>query len=685
MTRDYNGRPRRSVDAPGIETLEDRKLLSSFFTGPTPIRPVQTRGGIYTFTINGPGLERIRQVGHGQVAVTLLGTTQASSLDISLTKQLPHKAVTPVRIASIKIISGQLGGITAANGAILEGPVTPIAGAVNTIQFQGLGPNASIDVGGSLGSLGVTGDVNLGPNGKVHVGGSLGQSLTVGGNLNVTGGLFSIDGDLTGSLNAGSINLTQGGRFVVGHDLTGSAQIAGTLSESTNGIFAVRHNLGGLNVGRSVTLDSSSQLAIGPDVPGGQIGDVTGSFSIGEALTVSNNAKIAVGRDVTGTFTVGGDLSLSNNGTVAIGRTLNALTVNGNLTAAPSGGEITVGGNLTNLTVNGAFVGKGRPSTVPDLMVGLNLASLNVLGGGANLGGIQNANIEIGKSLLGLNVPHGIFNSFITAGVSIDGGSNGAAGGNVGPDGVDAIYNSDIRAGLSINHLTIGGDVRSTWAVNPTTSTGYRTRIIAGETRDGNFISGGNIDNFQITGALIDSVVSASVAPNGGNGTLPATGYGTPPSTSTSTPGDVGNNTYDQPAGTITGNTVGTPIKYANYTELSYYNEKLTGVNYNPADPTIDDLILPGSINASFASVALPATSNGTQTNSSSSGTGGNNSGSTTTAPVPALSDPNAVLPLPTKSTVLGGVISTTHGDEADYAGIFAADTKGVFVGTLPS
>jgi hypothetical protein len=45
-------------------------------------------------------------------------------------------------------------------------------------------------------------------------------------------------------------------------------------------------------------------------------------------------------------------------------------------------------------------------------------------------------------------------------------------------------------------------------------------------------------------------------------------------------------------------------------------------------------------------------------------------------------------LPLPTKSTVLGGVISTSHGsnpDAYDFAGIFAADTRGVFVGTLPS
>ena len=650
MTRDISGRARRFTCARAIETLEDRQLLSSFFTGPTPIRNVQTRGGIYTLTMNGPGLERVTQAGKGTVAITLLGTTQASTLDIALTRQLPHRQASPLQIASIKVNSGQLGGITAGGTATLLGPITPLNGRVNTLQFNGLGPNATIDVNGPLGAFGVTGNVALGPNGHVHVTGNLAQTLTVGGTFAIDGGQFAIDNDLSGSLSAASINLSRGGRFVVGHDLTGSTQISGDLSAVSNGIFSIGHNLGGLDVGRSLNLDSGSQIAVG--------NDLTGTFAVGEGLSLANKAKISIGRDVLGGFTVDNDMALSGGGELAVGRQLNALTVNGNLTVAPSGGFIAVGGSLNTLTVNGAFIGKGPQSAVPDLIVGLNLASLNVLGGGANQGGLQNANIEIGKSLLGLNIPHGIFNSFITAGVAIDGGGGSGAGGNVGPDGVAAIYNSEIRAGVSIKNLTIGGDVQSTFATNPATSTGYRTRIIAGETRDGTFNSGGLIDNFRITGALIDAVIAASVAPNGGNGKLPATGYGAPPSTSTSTPGDLGNNTYDEPAGTITGNTVGNPIKYPNYTELSYYNETLTGVSYNPADPTIDDLILPGSINPSFASPPLPPAS---------------------------LSDPTTKLPLPTTSTVLGGVISTPHGDEADYAGLFAADTRGVFVGPLPS
>src|SRR5262249_14341661 len=148
------------------------------------------------------------------------------------------------------------------------------------------------------------------------------------------------------------------------------------------------------------------------------------------------------------------------------------------------------------------------------------------------------------KDILGLNVPHGIFDSFITAGVLIDGGTSAGAGGNVGADGTDAVFNSEIRAGLNINHLTINGDVRSTFAVNPN-SPGYRTRIIAGEDRAGKFTSGGLINNSQIPGALIDSVLAASVAPYGGAGSLPSFAYGAPPPVVGPPPGDLGYNTYD--------------------------------------------------------------------------------------------------------------------------------------------
>src|SRR5262249_49155581 len=104
-------------------------------------------------------------------------------------------------------------------------------------------------------------------------------------------------------------------------------------------------------------------------------------------------------------------------------------------------------------------------------------------------------------------------------------------------------------------------------------------------------------------------------------------------------------------------------------TELSYFNETLTGVAYDPLDPTIDDFILPGAINLSYASTPAINSSIVVQNNGS---------GSQTTQTVPAP------LAIPTTSTILGGVVSTPHGDQFDYAGIFAADTSGVFVGTIP-
>lgn len=592
------GSPRRFARTPVVEPLEDRQLLS-FYTGPTTVRPLVAPGGMYTLSISGPGFEKVTKNAKGVVTVTLFGTTSQTTLTETLTHPRLHAASTPLRIGAIRVISGQLGSIVAPD-SVLAGTISPISGSVSSLQFNSLDQNARVDIAGTLGSLTV-GSVNLGPNGHVVIGGDLGQSLSVGA-MNLNGGGFLIGNDLMGALNAGSITLDHGGLFSVNNDLQGSVTVSGNLS-------------------------------------------------------ASNNSRFNVGRDVTGSMNIGGNLALASNGVVTLGRGLENLTVNGNLTVAPSGGEVLVGGNLTSLTVNGAFIGKGSKST-PDLVVGLNLGSLSVLGGGAGQGGIQNANIEVTKSILGLNVPHGIFNSFITAGVLIDGGAN--TNGNVGADGTAAIYNSEIRSGGDINHLTINGDVQSTFATNPN-STGYPTRIVAGEDRAGNFVSGAVIDHFVIQGSLMDAVVAASWAPNGGNGQLPTYTYGSPPPSWTNIPGDVGYDTYDAPAGTITGGTVGAPIKYLNFSPVNIYNEQVVGVKYDTtsgaADPTIDDTILPGSINPSFATTPLdPQT----------------------------LTNPDSVLPLPSQSTVDKLVISTPHGDAADYAGFFAADVRGVFIGKLP-
>ena len=226
-------------------------------------------------------------------------------------------------------------------------------------------------------------------------------------------------------------------------------------------------------------------------------------------------------------MSVGGSIVIDSGGQLQVGRNLSSLTVGGDVLINPGASGIVVGGDLGSLTVSGIFRGQGSSSAV-DLAVGLNLNGLSVLGGSGNQGGVQSANISVGKNLSGLNVPHGIFRSWITAGVSINGGGSGSSTGGIGADGVTAIYNSEIDAGTSITNLIVGGDVKSGFPTGDTT--GYPTRIIAGKVRStdvtqgpdqGTYLPNGSITGLQINGALIDSVLAASVAPYGGDGSLP--------------------------------------------------------------------------------------------------------------------------------------------------------------------
>jgi hypothetical protein len=621
MNRDPERRQRATSDVtsarrrgrtPVMEVLEGRTLLSGFYTGVSTVRPVESTGGLYTFSVSGPGLLNVKRAAHGQFAVTLLGTTAASTLNETLTLPRFHKTGGTLPIASIRVVSGSVGSIDLPD-ATLNGSITPLAGSLSALSLGAIGTNAQVNVGGTIANLSVG---TVGTNARVNIGGTV------------------------NALNLGAVTLGPTGFF----------------------------NLGG--IGQSATVSSL-------ELDGGRFqigGDVTGPLNFG-SMTLTKGGLFSAARDVTGKLTVGGNIALSTNGLISVGRNLAGLTVQGNLTVDPTGGEVLIGGTLANLTINGTLQGKGTSS--PDLAVGLDISSFNVLGGVPDQGGVEHASVAAGKDILALNVARGIFNSLITAGVLID-GTGGPSSGNIGPDGVDAVFNSEILAGQEINNITIDGTVNSNYVFN-SNSTGYPTRIIAGEDRAGNFISAGLIDKFQITGSMIDSVLAASVAPSGGDGMLPNFGYGVAPPVRSTVPGDGGFNTYDAPAGFIAGGTVGSPIDYPNYSERSYFNETaLAGTFYDKAiDPTIDDFLLFGAINPSFASPPLSASSlqnsvtvvSGTSTNSS------------TTTVTPTQQN----LPLPSKSTVLGGVISTPHGDNADYAGIFATDTRGVFVGTLPT
>ena len=201
---------------------------------------------------------------------------------------------------------------------------------------------------------------------------------------------------------------------------------------------------------------------------------------------------------------------------------------------------------------------------------------------------------------------------------------------DVGADGVTGIYNSEIDAGTSITNLTVGGDVTSGFPTGDTS--GYPTRIIAGKIRSaaigstpdqGVYLPNGTISDLAIDGSLINAVLAASVAPFGGDGSLPPPpAYGAAPRSPGTPPGVFTN--YQAPAG-LTDNT--TP----NYSIRNVTNGVPTG---------------PAAWAQPIGSRHDTVLNNGTIT-----------------------------------ATITGGVVSTQTdqtADTYDYAGLFAVNTIGV-------
>jgi hypothetical protein len=434
-----------------------------------------------------------------------------------------------------------------------------------------------------------------------------------------------------------------------------TADLAGRMSPLKGEVSAIRFDaigslaqidiegdLAQLTVNRDVSLGPAGSIKISNDVTGtcsitgnvilsgGQIGigrDLSGALTVGGDVRATGGAQIRVGRDL-GTIassgsasgssgagiTINGNLTLATGSELEVGRNATSVSIGGNVDTS-AGGQIQVDGNLANLTVNGFIHGKGAN----DIIVGTNLGQLTVLGGGTGGGSLQRVQVEARKNIDGLDVRNGVFNSQIAAGILINAGTpgTGSNGWNIGPDGPLAVFDTQILAGAQIRNLTIGGDVKSDRPMNPAA---LPTRIVAGEDAQGNFSAGGIIDNFQITGRLIDAVIAASVRPY--NGAYPA------------------------PGGTIRVGFVGYPP-----TVLPDY----TAPPFENAGITVDALVLPGGvINPGFAPQPL--------------------------APNAAQGTP---LPVPGKLTILGGVVSTQHGSNADFAGLFAANTSGVIVGQL--
>ena len=118
-------RRRMPTRIPVMEQLEGRQLLSYFYSGATAVRPIQSPGGVYTVTMNGPGLVNVSHLGHGVIGLKLYGTTSATTVDVALTYQRLHQPLAPLQIGSIKVLSGQVGAINAGDASLL-GTVTPL-------------------------------------------------------------------------------------------------------------------------------------------------------------------------------------------------------------------------------------------------------------------------------------------------------------------------------------------------------------------------------------------------------------------------------------------------------------------------------------------------------------------------------------------------------------------------------
>jgi len=664
-------RARHTITKPVLEPLEGRQLLA-LFTGFSHVRNVPTPTGVYSLQIDGPGVLKTQPAGGGSFDVIVLGTTDASTLMITQVRPRYHVANGLMSIDNLTIRSGQIGSILA-SPVELDGAMSPVNSSVGTLEFGALGPGAHIDVNGGVNTMDVG---SVGSGAQIDVNGSVSTMdlgpVESGAQIDINGSVSTMD---VGSVESGAIDVSGNvGTMNIGSVGSGAIDVSdnvGTMNIGSVGSSAqidVNGSVGTMNLG-SVNLGPGGSVVITGDLnsafespdqsstttgttiasmnlDGGQFvigGDSLEPITIAGDLSLSYDGLIAIGRDQTGTLSVGGSVILDSGGQIYVGRNLAALTVGGNVLIGPGASGIVVGGDLDAMNVGGIFVGQGSPSAV-DLAVGLNLNGFQILGGTSNLipgetsnpGGLQSANIKVGKNISGLEVSHGIFLSWITAGVSINGGSApGSTTVTVGADGVTAIYNSEIDAGASITNVTVGGDVTSGFPTGGTT--GYPTRIIAGKVRaaalgstpdQGVYLPNGSISNLTINGALIDAVLAASVAPFGGDGSLPQPpAYGAlPQSPSAPIPGVPIN--YQAPAGLTTNTTTMTTTP--NYSIRNVIN----GVPTGPA---------------AWQSVFLHDTVL--------------NNGSITS------------------TTITGGVVSTQTNqlaDMYDYAGLFAVNTIGV-------
>ena len=136
--------------APAIEPLEGRRLLS--YTGPSAMRGVSTRAGIFLIQVSGPGLIKVHSGGRNAIDLSAFGTTSGSTITVTLTRPHYHAPSQLLDIRTLTVTSGQLGSLDA-SPVILTGAITPLNGTVSTLELGALGPAAQININGSVGTM----------------------------------------------------------------------------------------------------------------------------------------------------------------------------------------------------------------------------------------------------------------------------------------------------------------------------------------------------------------------------------------------------------------------------------------------------------------------------------------------------------------------------------------------------
>jgi hypothetical protein len=309
---------------------------------------VHSAAGDFLIQVGGSGLVKVHPASHGAIDLSVLGTTAASTITVTVVRPRWHFPSQLVPIHRLIVTSGQLGSLNAA-AVELTGTMTPLNNTVANLALGEIGPGARVDINGSVGVMTVP-TIDLGPTGHVVISGALNTA------------------DLTGSMTIGGMTI-DGGRFAIGQDSLAPISIMGNMTISRNGVFSVGRDLdGSLSVNGNLELDTGGQLFVGRNlsdltVTGNLIVNPTGSGIVVNGqlgnVIVDGLFQGQGGTAAPTFFDLGVGLNLSGLNILGGNRSQNGL-INANIRA---GGSIS-GVNIVYGTINSTI----QPNTPPPLL-----------------------------------------------------------------------------------------------------------------------------------------------------------------------------------------------------------------------------------------------------------------------------------------------------------------------------